>query len=445
MHFNKYFVADVLSFKTKLLHWADQFSHVCFLDSQNYSRNDQACGEGSYDLLAGVGCLHELKSSENYFDELKKLYDQFCINKKEWLFGYLTYDLKNDIEKLKSENYDGIQFPEIKFFIPEFVFALNDNALSISVCNKSKRKPEEIFNEIQSLEMPDGCPQHSFVKLSSRISQKEYAEMFENILQHIHRGDIYELNFCQEFYSENANINPLFVFKKLCEISPAPFSCYFKWINHYLLSSSPERFLRKQGNRIISQPIKGTIQRGKNSTEDLFLKSKLQQDEKERSENVMIVDLVRNDLSRIAERGSVKVDELFGIYSFSQVHQMISTISCAAKKDIHPVDIIKACFPMGSMTGAPKIKAMELIEKFESAKRGLFSGAVGYFSPEGNFDFNVVIRSILYHAVNHYLSVMVGGAITAKANSEDEYNECLLKVSAMIQVLSGETKNVRAV
>src|SRR6185436_1082648 len=168
--------------------------------------------------------------------------------------------------------------------------------------------------------------------------------------------------------------------------------------------------------------------------EDLFLKSKLQHDEKERSENVMIVDLVRNDLSRIAERGSVKVDELFGIYSFSKLHKMISTVSCEAKAGIHPIDIVKACFPMGSMTGAPKIKAMELIEKYETVKRGLFSGAVGYFSPSGNFDFNVVIRSILYNAMNHYLSVMVGGAVTAKANAEDEYNECLLKASAMMQV-----------
>jgi para-aminobenzoate synthetase component 1 len=444
MHSNKYFVSDLPAFKTKLLHWADQFSHVCFLDSHHYSAKDQACGERSYDLLVGVGCIHELKNRESCFEELKNFYNKFCLEKKEWLFGYLTYDLKNDIEKLKSENHDGIQFPEINFFVPEFVFELNDDTLCINVSNENKKKPEEIFYEIQSLEISQEYSQHP-TRLAQRISQKKYTEIFERILQHIHRGDVYELNYCQEFYSENAQIDPVSVFKKLGEISPAPFSCYYKLNSHYLLCSSPERFLRKKNDRVISQPIKGTIKRGKNSTEDLFLKSKLLQDEKERSENVMIVDLVRNDLSRIAERGSVKVDELFGIYSFSQVHQMISTISCEVKKNVHPVDIIKACFPMGSMTGAPKIKAMELIEKYESSKRGLFSGTVGYFSPEGNFDFNVVIRSILYNAMNCYLSVMVGGAITAKANSADEYNECLLKASAMMRVLSGETKNVRTV
>ena len=215
-----------------------------------------------------------MKSNGNYFNDLKKFYDKFCVNKKEWLFGYLTYDLKNEIEKLKSENHDRIQFPEINFFVPQFVFELNNNTLYIHVSDESKKNQDEIFHEIQSLKISEEDFQHSSIKLGSRISKKKYAEIFEKILQHIHRGDVYELNFCQEFYSENRSIDPALVFKKLCEISPAPFSCYYKLSNHYLLCASPERFLRKQGDRIISQPIKGTIKRGKDSAEDLFLKSK---------------------------------------------------------------------------------------------------------------------------------------------------------------------------
>jgi para-aminobenzoate synthetase component I len=429
-------------FKTKLLQWVNQFSHVCFLDSQFYKDSKK----NGYDLLVGAGCAHELKSAGNSFNDLKIFYDTFCKKEKGWLFGYFTYDLKNDIEPrlTGAEHADFVRFPRINFFIPEFVFELRDTMLNIHVIEKSKKQPGEILDEILQQQSSKEPSRPAAIKLSARISQKKYVETFEKILQHIQRGDVYELNYCQEFYAETT-IDAEFIFKKLCEISPTPFSCYYKLQDHYLLCASPERFLKKQGNKIISQPIKGTIQRGKNEAEDLLLKSKLQHDEKERSENVMIVDLVRNDLSRIAERGSVKVDELFGIYSFSQVHQMISTVSCHTGKDVHPVDIIKACFPMGSMTGAPKIKAMELIEKYEATKRGLFSGTVGYFSPEGNFDFNVVIRSILYNAMNHYLSVMVGGAVTAKANAEDEYNECLLKASAMIKVLAGETKHVRTV
>ncbi|MEP7167790.1 MAG: anthranilate synthase component I family protein [Bacteroidota bacterium] len=441
MYSQKNFAIDLSVFKTKLLHWVNQFSHVCFLDSHHYKSNEKE----SYDLLVGAGCTHELKNNGKSFENLEKFYDNFSKKENDWLFGYFTYDLKNDIEKLKSENRDNIQFPAINFFVPEFVFELKDDTVCINICEENKKQPEEILNEILSQEISEYSPELE-LKLSSRISKGEYCDAFEKISHHIHRGDVYELNFCQEFYAADVFIDPETVFKKLCEISPAPFSCYYKVNENYLMCASPERFLKKQGNKIISQPIKGTIQRGKNETEDLLLKSNLKQDEKERSENVMIVDLVRNDLSRIAERGSVNVDELFGIYSFSQVHQMISTVSCNAKKNVHPVDIIKACFPMGSMTGAPKIKAMELIEKYESTRRGLFSGAVGYFSPEGNFDFNVVIRSILYNAANNYLSVMVGGAITAKANAEDEYKECLLKASAMMQALSCEIKkNVRAV
>ncbi len=280
----------------------------------------------------------------------------------------------------------------------------------------------------------------SEIQLKPRISKKKYLGIVKKIKKHIHRGDIYEMNFCQEFYAKNAEINPLNLYKRLNNISPMPYSCFYKFNHNYLLCSSPEGFLQKKGNKIFSRPIKGTIQRGKNKWEDTLLRRNLLNSKKEQSENVMIVDLVRNDFSKFAKKGSVKVDELFGIYTFNNLHHMISTISCEVGYRYHFVDAIKNCFPMGSMTGAPKVKAMELIEKYEKTRRGLFSGAVGYITPEGDFDFNVVIRSILFNKKNKYLSVMAGSAITSKSVPEKEYEECLLKAWPMIKALNEKAK-----
>ena len=205
--------------------------------------------------------------------------------------------------------------------------------------------------------------------------------------------------------------------------------------NLYALSASPERYISKNGNEVISQPIKGTAKRLSDEMEDEKLRLHLENDQKERSENIMITDLVRNDLSKFANKGSVKVDELCNIYSFKQVHQLISTVTCQVDKSLSPVYMIRETFPMGSMTGAPKISAMNIIEELEDSKRGLYSGAVGYFNPRGDFDFNVVIRSILYNTLNNYVSFSVGSAITAKSIPENEYEECLIKAKAMREAL----------
>jgi para-aminobenzoate synthetase component 1 len=243
------------------------------------------------------------------------------------------------------------------------------------------------------------------------------------------------MNFCYEFFNENAEIDPFDTYKKLNELTSAPFSCFGKFNKNYILSGSPERYISKNKLKITSQPIKGTIARGANEIEDLVQIKNLKTNEKERSENIMIVDLVRNDLSKIAEKNSVKVDELCGIYTFETVHQMISSVSATIKPNISFIDILKATFPMGSMTGAPKIRAMELIEKYESTKRGVYSGCVGYVKPNGDFDFNVIIRTLLYDSKKKYLSCMVGGAITSKSREKEEYQETLLKAEALLQAL----------
>jgi para-aminobenzoate synthetase component 1 len=297
---------------------------------------------------------------------------------------------------------------------------------------------DEIYsltNFIENTELTDAQNINSLY-IKPRIQSHEYKNTVNSIKKHILRGDIYEVNYCQEYYSENQSVNPLEIYAKLKNISPTPFSCFFRLFDKYLISASPERFLKKIGSKVISQPMKGTINRGNSAKSDQHLKSKLKQDPKEIAENVMIVDLVRNDLSKSAAKESVKVEELCGIYTFEQVHQMVSTISAELEPQTDMIDAIKSTFPMGSMTGAPKVKAMELIEKYENTKRGMYSGAVGYFTPDNDFDFNVVIRSILYNSTRQYLSYMVGSAITAKSIPENEYNECLLKAKAINQVLN---------
>lgn len=416
-------IADLPLFKQQLLNWSQQFREVVFLESNQHDHSQ-------FDCLLAVDALTSLKTDDfNAFEDLR----QYQQTTQDWLFGYLSYDLKNDVEMLYSNNHDGLQFPELFFFQPKKLFLLKGNNLEIRYLNLCDDEVEADFSDIQrSTHNPQPT---TAVNIQQRISKEKYLQKVSDMLGHIHRGDIYEANFCMEFYAENAAINPLEKFEKLNAISQAPFSVFLKNSKHYLLSASPERYLKKEGERIISQPIKGTSRRFLNADEDAASKNNLALDPKERAENIMITDLVRNDLSRTAQKGSVQVEELCGIYSFLQVHQMISTITSKLKDDYSAIDVLKTTFPMGSMTGAPKISAMQTIENLEETKRGLYSGAVGYFTPDNDFDFNVVIRSILYNQENQYVSFSVGSAITSLSDPEKEYEECLLKAKAMLEVL----------
>ena len=358
-----------------------------------------------------------------------------------WRFGFISYDYKNRIELLSSAHADYLQFPEHFFFKPALVLSLKEQTRDI-LENRSgiKRGQIDALFRQEPTQYITGETAAAF-HLKSRLSRREYIERVKQIKSAILKGEIYEMNFCLEFFAEDIEIDPFSVYEKLNRISAAPFSAFCRFGDKFVLSSSPERFLKKTGNRLISQPIKGTGKRSENPLEDARFRNELRENEKELAENVMIVDLVRNDLSRIAQRGSVNVDELCGIYSFAQVHQMISTVSCTLKPGVSFAEILKAVFPMGSMTGAPKIRAMQLIEKFETSKRGLYSGALGYIKADGDFDFSVVIRSILYDASMRYLSFMVGSAITDKSDPEQEYEECLLKAKGMMEALGATLKD----
>jgi para-aminobenzoate synthetase component 1 len=418
-------VDDFNIFKIQMLNWVNRFSIFCLLDNQHYDFSKPA-----FECLLAAGSKANIEmQAGKAFEALRSFY---AANKNEWLFGHLGYDLKNETEKLHSGNADGIGFSDLHFFVPEIVLELNDREVAIHCDGDAKI----IFDAILASPTSIAETVRSAVVVQHKIEKQKYIGIIEKLRQHILRGDCYEINFCQEFFATDVEIDPLYIYSHLIELSPNPFSVFYRLNECYCLCASPERYLKKEGNKIISQPIKGTSKRNlQNAAEDDKAKNYLTESEKEKSENVMVVDLVRNDLSRICKPGSVKVDELFAVYSFPQVHQMISTVSGELETGKNWIDCIEATFPMGSMTGAPKKKVMELIEQYEQTKRGLFSGAIGYVKTGGDFDFNVVIRSILYNASDKYLSFQAGGGITYNSDPALEYKESLLKVKAMMKVL----------
>ncbi len=411
--------------KLKILNHIRKHDVAILLDSNNCKG---ACDISKYEFVAAFGAKKYISFDKDCFERLQNFKNE---NPIEYIFTTFAYDLKNELEELSSNHPNSIEFPNLIAFIPEELILINEKGEIIhgkETVAKIETEEESFINNIPN----------NTITFQSKVEKQEYVANVEQIKNHIIEGDVYELNYCMEFFAEDVDVNPYSTYQKLMQTSPVPYGAFFKWHSQYLLCASPERFICKLGEKVYSQPIKGTAKRSKNKEEDEQLKLELFNSEKERAENLMIVDLVRNDLAITAETGTVKVQELFGIYTFPQVHQMISTIqSTSSTKDT--IAIIKHAFPMGSMTGAPKIKAMQLIEKYETTKRGLYSGSIGYFSPNDDFDFNVIIRSLQYNATKNYLSFEVGSAITYDSIAEQEYEECLLKAEAMLKVFQGNT------
>lgn len=401
-------------FVRSLLCWADHhYPFVAFFD-----HNDINYPFGGFQRV--------LMAAHQTFDlEVANL----SFGKKE-MAAILSYDYKNKTEKLQSNNSALIDCPESIFFIPEIKIEFLMDKVRIF-----HNDPQKVFDEVSAFQ-PE-FPKNPSVEITTLTGRDAYFENVKAIQNHIVEGDMYELNYCMGFGFEGNSWDPAQGFSDLMEKSPMPFSAFFKAESKYLLCASPERFIKKTGNKLIAQPIKGTIKRGNNELEDALLKEKLLNSEKERAENLMIVDLMRNDLSRISQTGSVKVHELFGVYPFSRVHQMISTVESTLKANKNLLEIIHATFPMGSMTGAPKIKCMELIDQYEDFKRGWFSGTLGYVEASGDFDFCVIIRSIIFDKEADKGYFGVGSAITYDADAAYEYEECLLKASAIMEVLKG--------
>lgn len=425
-----YPIHNLSVFKQQLLSWANQFSSCCFLDNHQYASPWQ-----QQECLLAVGAKSMLQTQAG--QALAQI-DAFTQQHRgEWIFGHLGYGLTYELLQQTSQHPQPGGFADVCLFVPEIVVICSEQ--SVSIIAEQPHEADAIWQAITSQEHSNTATNSKMHigQMKPVLSPAQYLQAIATLQQHIVRGDCYEINFCQQFLVPDSVVDPAALYLALCEVSPNPFSCYYKIDSNHLACASPERFLMKRDNLLYSQPIKGTASRHKyNPDTDAALKQQLEHSEKDRRENVMVVDLVRNDLSQICKSGTVKVAELFGIYTYPQVHQMISTIEGELRPDTHFADILQATFPMGSMTGAPKPSVVSLIDKYEQGQRGIFSGSVGYIQPNGDFDFNVVIRSIVYEQAAQLLHYHVGSGITHYSVPEKEYEECQWKSAAIEQVLS---------
>ncbi|MFM7015292.1 MAG: chorismate-binding protein [Bacteroidota bacterium] len=381
-----------------------------------------------YELIACIGIKKQFLLSNQKLADSTTFFNNY---KDDWKLIQLNYNLfkhiycNNYVEKPNDFNNHLLSIT-----IPETTFTIKDNCLSI-FCEDHSYQDLLLFDKVKPKDPnPNGINQ-----LNTYIHFNQYLQQFDKIQAHLKRGDIYEINYCIPFFIDTYELDVIDIYNKQKLTSPAPFAAFIKNDDNYLMCASPEQFIEKKGSVITCHPMKGTIKKSSSPTENKNLIQQLYNSEKERAENVMIVDLTRNDLSKIAEKSSVNVTELFGVYEFPQVFQMISTIEAQLKQSATFADILKALFPMGSMTGAPKQNAIKIIDEIESFSRDLFSGSIGYMEPNGDFNFNVVIRSILYNEDKRKALVAAGGAITIHCNAEDEYKECLLKARANLNVL----------
>ncbi|GCD77049.1 para-aminobenzoate synthase [Thermaurantimonas aggregans] len=405
-------------FYTKLVRWGFEYPECFVFDSGGYT-SDRFY---RYDWLIMVDAVHRLSWSEVAHIQPSQVAD--------WMGFLLPYDFKQTLlghlnsGKVFFEISDGI------FFIPRWVFYSKNGKVFAELREPDVHKLPQILAFIDN--QPDHVPeQANLPAYRAHTGKEEYLAAFEKVVNHLLRGDIYEMNYCV-YYSSRKPIDDIpGVWLKISSQKGAPMSGLFKFGSTCVLSQSPERFFTLRSSTIYSQPIKGTIRRGLDTASDDSLKKKLFESTKERAENVMIVDLVRNDISRISEPGSICVEELFGIHTFAKVHQMISTISGKLSENVTLEQIFKALFPMGSMTGAPKLSAMNIIRQVESHDRGIYSGTAGYIDPKGDMDCNVIIRSIVTDLATGISYIGVGSAVTVYANAEDEYQECLLKLTSV--------------
>ncbi len=418
--------------KDRAYAFAGRWSVSCWLDSNETPAADPY---GRYDWLLACDAIqvHRLDPGEPAGDPFTLMREWHTGG--NWLFGVLAYDLKNRIERLESTNPAIVGTPDLLFFSAGIVVACRGQEVHIWC----RDRPDSVWADLQS--PPVGTAQAGQQAVPAPqplISPQAYREAVAAIREHILDGDVYELNFCQAFETAACAVDLHTLFSRLNGLSPMPFAACFRAEDLWLLCASPERFVCKRGDLLVSQPIKGTTRRGQDAAEDELLRDRLSASVKNRAENVMITDLVRNDLSRVSVPGTVSVPELCGIYAFRTVTHMVSTVSAELRPDRDWADALRALFPMGSMTGAPKVMSMELIDRYESFRRGWYAGAVGYIDPAGDMDFNVIIRSIICDAGSGRMAFAVGGAVVYDSDPQEEYEESMLKAASIFRVLSGD-------
>jgi para-aminobenzoate synthetase component I len=412
--------------RRRLLHWAAAQPYCAWLES---------CGSdvdryGKYEYILGIATGLDA----DVYHDLADLEDAMRHEKMAWRFGFLSYELKAEIEpRLETDLPSSVEFPNMGMFKADVVISKERGSDEIVF---EHGWSEQVMKAIAMAAVHKGGVS-GFSGFESNFDKAEYCATVERLREHIREGDVYEINLSQCFSATGIIHSPAALYEALVEKSPVPFAGYCKWKGLHLLCASPERFLRLQRHNIITQPIKGTAARGNSPEADAQMAYRLRNSIKEQAENVMIVDLSRNDLHRSCEIGSVAVPHLFEVQTFPQVHHLVSTVTGRKRRDVHAIQVIRNTFPPGSMTGAPKVRACELIAEYEGLSRGVYSGALGYIAPSDDFDFNVVIRSLVYDAGAHQMSYHVGGAITWDSDPEAEYAETLLKAKAIAGLFGG--------
>lgn len=367
-------------------------------------------------------------------EALFAFYDILIIEDKKEKKLYLTArgeleDARIEIELLEKEIKGSCNRAEKK----------NRNQEALKIHEKKMRECRECFKEFGISEQKSSVPVQYEKKRSfaANFEKDDYMRTVERMVSYIVEGDIYIANMTQQLRMESST-KPYEVYRYLRTHNPSPFGGYFNYGGFQILCASPERFLRIKDGRIETRPIKGTRKRGRSADEDQRLAQELRDSEKEQSELLMIVDLERNDLSRVCVPGSVKVPELFAIETYATVFHMVSTVTGTLKENVHAMDVIEAVFPGGSITGAPKIRAMEIIDELEHDRRGIYTGCIGYIAFDGSCDLNIVIRTALYQNGTYYLGV--GGGITCESESEFEYEETLQKAKAVLEAITENKK-----
>ena len=349
--------------------------------------------------------------------------------------GYIGYDTGRILENLPNISGEDFQIPDMKFVFYNniIIFDIINNKVFITDLGIENSRIKEIEVRIlDGINLIEEEVKISNNKFYSNFTKEEYKKAVKDLKDYIVNGDVYIANMTQRFYCNN-NEDSFEIYKKLRTINKAPFSAFMNFEDFQIISSSPERFIQVKEGYVSTRPIKGTRPRGYNEETDNKNKEELLNSEKDKAELLMIVDLERNDLSKVCKPHSVKVTEIFALEEYATVFHLVSTIEGILKRDVSTVKCIKECFPGGSITGTPKIRAMEIIEELEMLKRNIYTGSIGYFDFRGNADFNIVIRTIVKKDNRAYFGV--GGGITYDSIEEDEYNETLDKAKALMRVL----------
>lgn len=347
--------------------------------------------------------------------------------------GHLTYGYKDQLEPLESRFEDGFSWPASQWFVPRWVVEWEGEEAWL---HAHEADAEAGLALVERMRLGgSAADQAQDLQWRTTLNREEYLQHARALMAHIQRGDLYEVNYCIAHEVECTGFDPFISFNRLLSTTDAPFAGFLRLQNRFALCASPERFLSFDGNRMRGEPMKGTRPRGLDPAEDERLRMELEADPKERSENIMAVDVMRNDLSRVAMPGSVRVTSLCEVRSYPRVHQLVSVIEGERGAHFSAFDAVRAAFPMASMTGAPKIRAMQLIDAHESQARGLYSGTLGFFTPDGMADLNVAIRTALFDSATGRLSIPTGSALTAACDPEAEWEECQVKFRSVANAL----------